>query len=219
VPYIYRVTGLTADLRGLDETAGHDAATLIDALESDDCDLSSLEETLATLAAMSPTVEVALTAKGEEGDAITLRVRAGQVTRTAGADPAVEDEWSVEVAPAGPLHSSLDEVKQLGRKRAAAPVDRVLALLRGASGDSALARSVRREAYGALSWIETEPVREVLLAGLRSEPDEVASTIVYVLWRQDQLIADLPQLIEAARADDDKTLVHRLIQAQHSASR
>jgi len=122
-------------------------------------------------------------------------------------------------APSGPEQGShiaplIEEVCEHAKKRAKAPLDRLLQLLRDeAQGESDGARDLRREIYSALSWIETAEVQRVLLDALEREPDELASWVGYVLWRQDAIMADLPRRIDEAVAAKDERLAERLLTA------
>jgi hypothetical protein len=112
------------------------------------------------------------------------------------------------------LAPQLEEVRELTKKRAAAPLDRLLQLLRGdAQGDSSGARELRRDVYWALSWIETAEVAALLLSALAQESDELASSIAYVMWRQDAVMASLQQRIDEALAAGDETFAGRLLAA------
>jgi hypothetical protein len=117
-------------------------------------------------------------------------------------------------AEKSPFAKQLEEVRELTKKRAAAPANRLLELLRGEGvGDTRHARDLRREIYSALSWIETDDIRDVLLAALQGEHDDVADSIGYVLWRQEALMAELPARIDAAVAAGDQAFAGRLLSA------
>jgi hypothetical protein len=60
------------------------------------------------------------------------------------------------------------------------------------------ATSLRQELYGAMSFHESPVVRDRLLAGLRDEVEEVAGHIIYIAYRQERLIAMLPEIVRAA---------------------
>jgi hypothetical protein len=69
---------------------------------------------------------------------------------------------------------------------------------------------VRRQLYSAMSFHEAQLVRDALLAGLRDEPDEIASGIIYVAWRQENLLARLPEYVFAAWNAGDSRYLDRL---------
>jgi hypothetical protein len=69
---------------------------------------------------------------------------------------------------------------------------------------------LRSELYTAMSFHEAQLVRDALLAGLRDEPDDVAERIIYVAWRQELLLARLPEYVLAAWQHGDVRYVDRL---------
>ncbi len=113
------------------------------------------------------------------------------------------------------LKQRVEEVKELAKRRgAAATTARLLEILRtDAAGDAKPYRDLRRDVYYALSWIETDEVRALLRGALATEDDELAASIGYVLWRQDALMAELPQRVEDAVAAGDERLAGRLLAA------
>ena len=81
-------------------------------------------------------------------------------------------------------------------------------------GKTKQVHELRAELYDAIAWHEAPVVRAALLAGLRDESDEVASRIIYVAWRQERLLAELPAMIQAASASD--RFRARLVELQQS---
>jgi len=120
--------------------------------------------------------------------------------------------YSDDMALSSAEKKRLAEVKNIAKARAHSDRKKLLAMLADASGEGEFALELRREIYSALSWHEDAETRALLLDAIANEPDDVAETIAYVLWRQEDLMKELPQRIDAVRETDPK-LAGRLLTA------
>lgn len=120
------------------------------------------------------------------------------------------DDALLLAATTGDVFERYMAVKTAGMKRKPRSVPTFVAAL--AHPDNAIAAfkrskerthatSLRKELYGAMSFHESPIVREALLAGLRDETDEVAAHIIYIAYRQERLIALLPEIVRDATGD------------------
>jgi hypothetical protein len=211
MPYTYSVLGYRADLRHLSEEHAYVIKADLAEICEEPADLGFYEDRLEELAIGFPNLELELTLEGESGPVQVLRLKGGEVAKEV--DRAKRHVRELLMPRTGAMQTRLDKVAKLGRARAPQSIPELVGYLEGATGSSSLAGKLRREIYDALSWHETDQVRELLLKGLERETDENAGAIVYVMWRQPALIATLPPRIDSAAAAGDARLVRRLLEA------
>ncbi|MCA9673119.1 MAG: PQQ-like beta-propeller repeat protein [Myxococcales bacterium] len=222
MPYIAYVDGIEADLADVASEQHDEATRRLSDLEGWDYALADLEAHLAGLRDTHPGLRLAVAATGEEGELILFRLAGGQLAvqhgvnaaqhaRIAGgwvvrgaaddegdveadADPTASDDASLLVR--GSIKARLAHAGKLARARSAKDITELVDAL--AHPRNAGATELRQEIYNALSWHETDAVRAAFIDGLRREGPAVVDKMLYVLWRQEQLVESLPTLLLAA---------------------
>jgi hypothetical protein len=113
-------------------------------------------------------------------------------------------------AGAGYTLDRLAQVEAIAALRDSADIAGLIEMLGVANQPTESEQALRRAIYDALSWHQPYDVREMLLAALASEPDEIADFLIEVMHRQDNL-DEYPERIDAAWRARDERLAKRLL--------
>ena len=245
MPYCAHVLGFEGDIARVDRGDHEHAIEQLQSLDGWDFALSDLERTVQSLRDEFGGLKLAVAAEGEEGERILFDLSGGRLethyvdaqARHRAAFERLRGRSAILGAPQrsapgavaspegesplcrGSIKERLAAAEKLSRRRDPADVAEIIEALEHAGNRTQKASKLRAELFNALSWHETERVQARLVEGLRDEGPLVADKILYVLWRQEALIARLPQLLDEAwqqqpRHDD---YVERLIRAVKGA--
>ncbi len=149
------------------------------------------------------TVEKLLPVAGEpsEQELVDALYQCEQIELGVDVVDALEQPDADQPLTKGHPKARLAAVERFAPKRSRDDLPSVLTALRDPINADDASVPVRKAMFGFIMWFDEPEVWDVVLAGLRSEQEEVKGTINYCLWRLEGLKAQRPDELAAARQD------------------
>jgi len=116
--------------------------------------------------------------------------------------------------PNGYTQERLDHVTELAKQFDYMLIPTLIEYLSYSTSGASLEDELRFATYDALTHYDTDEVRSLLVAALRTEPEHIAHSITDGLYRAPSMMMRLPELIDAAwKPPRDEQLARRLLRA------